>query len=211
MGRTGPSYDRGVLPNSKGISHSVSYISETLFLKSDSGGVPVRRVTGRLWSLVLLVWLIVGGTAGAAVEEKYYQQYRDEAPVAFAGTVLSDRGGKALVRVDATQRGALTAGGEVTVIYPEYRNGKDLPIGATVYYDRFRKGDQLLVWGEGTDRITIVPKGIELTARGPESAPLTRLASWTIAAGAAALVTLAAGGMVWRKAKARPRRARMGR
>lgn len=159
----------------------------------------------RLGALVAVLVLLLAGVAGAAVEEKYYQQYRNDAPVAFAGTVLSDRGGQARVRVDAAERGGLQVGTEVTVAYPEYRKGREMPVGAEVYYERFRPGDQIKVWGRGTDPVEIVPKGIEVVSRGPEPAPLAGLAWWVGAAVAAALVALAAGGLVWRRPRVRTR------
>jgi hypothetical protein len=153
----------------------------------------------RLGALVAVFVLALAGVAGAAVEEKYYQQYRDEALVAFAGTVLRDSGGEARVQDDAVERGGLQVGAEVVVAYPEYKKGREMPTGAAVYYERFRPGDQLKVWGKGADPVVIVPKGIDLVSRGPKPAPLSGLAWWVGAAVAAALVALAAGGLVWRR------------
>lgn len=144
----------------------------------------------RILGLAILL-LLVSVPALAALPPKAYQELRDKAPFAFAGTVVMDPGGKALVRVESVDRGDLKPGDEVTVSYPEYESGMEIPSGAAVYYDRFHPGDRIKVWGSGTGKsIAIVHKGIDIIessgAPYPESSPWPWVAAGAILAGAAA-------------------------
>ncbi|MBW2527395.1 MAG: hypothetical protein JRI23_24650 [Deltaproteobacteria bacterium] len=108
------------------------------------------------------------GRADATLSPQAYELIRSRAPIAFAGVVVGDLGGRMDVRVEQVQRGPLQPGMIVPVTYPEDRGMA--PPGPEIYYRRFVAGDRLRIWGQGSPVIHVVHGGIDLVHR-PHSSP----------------------------------------
>lgn len=133
-----------------------------------------------LAALVVAFVSLIAGSAWSALPPEAYEQLRNMAPLAFAGTVQQDSGGQALVRVDHVARGNLRAGQVVTVAYP-VAAGYAEP-GPQVHYRPFVAGTRLRVFGQpGYDgrTVNIVHGGIDVMT--PPSRPKGGCASCSVA------------------------------
>ncbi len=117
--------------------------------------------------------LLLAAPASAVLLPEAYERLRAEAPLAFTGVVQEDPGGAAVVRIGRVERGALTPGAVVTVVYPEMY-GQEIPVGGDYWSRRFGPGDVLRVWGHAdtNGRVTIVPAGLVDDRKGPPPPPL---------------------------------------
>ena len=120
-------------------------------------------------AVALAALLAAVGTAHATLSPQAYEMIRGRAPIAFAGVVVGDLGGRMDVRVEQVQRGGVQPGMVVPVTYPEDRGGAPPP-GPAVYYRRFQPGDRLLIWGDGAPVIHVVHGGIDLVHRADRPA-----------------------------------------
>ncbi len=126
----------------------------------------------RLAALVLgLSFALLVARADAALPPEAYAEARQSAAFAFMGTVLTDPGGRASVRVEHVARGALSPGQVVTVLYPP-DTGALGPPGAQVAYRAFAPSTRVRVFahpGYDATSVQIVDGGIDIVSSTPPS------------------------------------------